>query len=513
MSEPVSHPVEAAVVAKRARRGISWNLVGAVSTNTMRVAVIAVLGRALTSADFGVVAAALSVNVILFSIRDVGVGQALVQRKELDDGHVETAFALSLYLGIALSVVLLAAAPWIADLYDIPEASDVMRALGVLFALRGISATSRVLCQRELRFRAIAVIDAASFAVGSVVSVGCALMGLGPWSLVLGYMAEETLSMVLYLTARPPRFSLRVRGDRLRDLMRFGVGQTIAQVAGILATYGDNLVVGHVLGARALGLYTRAYELIKFPSTVFASVVGSVLFPAFSRLQGQREQLAIGLRRATMANATLLLPASALLVVLAPETIRILVGPGWDDAVMPFQVLAVSMLLRTHQKLGALVAQSAGAVNAVAISYAVYLVFVVGGAAFAIRWGIAGVAASTSIAIAVVAFEVMHLAMRVSGATRSEIVRAHGLGLALAAVTLAVAWPLAETLRGAGFSTVAVFALVAAAAGVAATGVLVWRLRRGEGDLRWLRSELGRLVRVGRRKRDGMNAAASASIE
>jgi O-antigen/teichoic acid export membrane protein len=513
MSEPESHPVEAAVVAKRARRGISWNLVGAVSTNLMRVVVIAVLGRALTSADFGIVAAALSVNVILFSIRDVGVGQALVQRKELDDGHVETAFALSLYLGLALAVVLLAAAPWIADLYAIPEATDVMRALGLLFAFRGLSATSRVLCQRELRFRAIALIDAVSFAVGSLVSIGCALAHLGPWSLVLGYLAEETLSMVLYLTARPPRFSLAVRGDRLRDLMTFGAGQTVAQVAGILATYGDNLVVGNVLGARALGFYTRAYELIKFPSTVFASVVGSVLFPAFSRLQGQREQLAIGLRRATMANATLLLPASALLVVLAPETIRILVGPGWDDAVLPFQVLAVSMLLRTHQKLGALVAQSAGAVNAVALSYVVYLLFVVGGAVFAIRWGITGVAASTSIAIAVVALEVMHLAMRVSGATRSEIVRAHGLGLGLAAVAFVVAWPLAEGLRAAGAPAFAVFAVVATVVAAACTGALVWRLRTAEGDLLWLRSELGRLVRVGRHKRDRMNAAKATSIE
>jgi O-antigen/teichoic acid export membrane protein len=513
MSEPESHPVEAAVVAKRARRGISWNLVGAVSTNTMRVVVIAVLGRALTSADFGIVAAALSVNVILFSIRDVGVGQALVQRKELDDGHVETAFALSLYLGLALAVVLLAAAPWIADLYDIPEATDVMRALGLLFAFRGLSATSRVLCQRELRFRAIASIDAVSFAVGSVVSIGCALAHLGPWSLVLGYLAEETLSMVLYLTVRPPRFSLAVRGDRLRDLMTFGVGQTVAQVAGILATYGDNLVVGNVLGARALGFYTRAYELIKFPSTVFASVVGSVLFPAFSRLQGQREQLAIGLRRATMANATLLLPVSALLVVLAPETIRILVGPGWDDAVLPFQVLAISMLLRTHQKLGALVAQAAGAVNAVALSYVVYLLFVVGGAVFAIRWGIAGVAASTSIAIAVVALEVMYLAMRVSGATRSEIVRAHGLGLGLAAVAFVVAWPLAAGLRAAGAPAFAVFAVVATVVAAACTGALVWRLRTAEGDLLWLRSELGRLVRVGRRRRDRMNAATATSIE
>ncbi len=88
------------------RRGISWNLVGAISTNAMRLAAMVVLGRMVTSDDFGVVAAAVSVIAILHSVRDIGIGQALIQRKELEPAHVTTAFAVSTYLGLALALLL-----------------------------------------------------------------------------------------------------------------------------------------------------------------------------------------------------------------------------------------------------------------------------------------------------------------------------------------------------------------------------------------------------------------------
>lgn len=327
MVEPVDSLVDAQVVAQRTRRGISWNLLGAVSTNAMRVAAIAVLGRMVTSDEFGVVAAAVSVNVILYSVRDIGVGQALIQRKEVEPAHLTTAFAVSLYLGLALALLLLLSAPLIADLYRIPASVDVIRALGSLFALRGVSATSRMVCQRELRFRAIAIIDAVAFAVGTMASIGFAIADFGPWALVIGYVVEEALSTAMYLWVCPPRPSLTIDRARFRELMTFGAGQTVAQIAGILATYGDNFVVGHVLHAQALGFYTRAYEWIKFPSTVFASIVGNVLFPAFSRLQEQKARLATSLRRVTFVNALVLLPASAALIVVAPETIHMLINP------------------------------------------------------------------------------------------------------------------------------------------------------------------------------------------
>jgi O-antigen/teichoic acid export membrane protein len=490
VSEPPENPEHSTRLALATRSGISWNLAGALTTNGMRVLVIAVLGRTLTADDFGVVAAAVSVNVILYSIRDVGVGQALIQRRHLEPGHLTTAFAVSFYLGLALSALLGLAAPMIGRLYGIPASVEVIRVLGLLFAVRGVSAVSRMVCQRDLLFRPIAMIDALAFALGSLASIGAALAGGGPWALVVGYLVEEALASACYLRLRPPRLALGIEMDRLRELLSFGAGQTVAQVAGILATYGDNFVVGNSLGSAALGYYTRAYELIKFPSTVFASVVGSVLFPALSRLQDDRARLAASFRRLTFVNALVLLPTSALLVVLAPEAIRLLVGEGWEAA-----ILAVTMLFRTSQKLGAIVAQAAGEVNAVARAYVVYMILVIGGAMLAIRWDIIGVATSTAIAIAVVGAQCSVLAMRTSGLPLAALLAAHLPGLLLAGVVAVVSLAVASALRASDLPSTAVLALAALAASLPTIAVLGLCVRRGRGDFAWLRDELGRLHR------------------
>jgi O-antigen/teichoic acid export membrane protein len=483
-------------VGRQTRRGISWSFAGAVATNGMRLVVLTVLGRALTSKDFGIVAAAVSVNVIVYGIRDVGIGSALVQRKQLEPAHLTTAFAVSVYLGAALSALLWFAAPLIGGFFGIPESVDVIRVLAfVFFGLRSVATTSRMLCQRAMNFRLIAIVDATAFLVGSVVSIACALAGAGPWALVAGYVVEELIATALYLGFSPPRFSLAVDRARLGELLSFGISQSVTQSTNVVATYGDNFVVGHVLGATHLGYYSRAYDLIKFPSMVFDAIVGNVLFPAFARLQDDRRSLATSFRRVAFVNALVLLPASAAIIVVAPEAIRLVMGAGWDDMVLPFRILSVTILLRTNLKLGGLLAQAAGAVNAVAAAYAVYMVVVVGGALITVRWGIAGVAVSTALAIATVSLHCCLLAMRVSELSPASFLGAHAPGAALAGGVIAATWPLAQVLRAADlpFSLV-LGAAIAAAAAVSIAPAAVW-LRRGRGDFGWLAGELGNLRR------------------
>ena len=164
-------PAESHDVARKTRSGLSWNVLGAVGTNVTRVAVIAILGRALDSTDFGVVAAAVSVTTILHGIRDIGVGTAIVQRKELLPGHVSSGVAFSIVLGVALSMLLFLTAPLVGDLFSIPQSVDVIRGISLLFAIRGFSTIPRMLAQRAMRFRASTIAETAAFMVGSAVSM------------------------------------------------------------------------------------------------------------------------------------------------------------------------------------------------------------------------------------------------------------------------------------------------------------------------------------------------------
>ena len=490
------HPeIDAGEVAHRARRGISWNVVGAVLTNAIRLVTVMVLGRALSPGDFGVVASALTVTLVLHHMRDVGIGAALIQRENIDREHVATALAFSIYLGVALGAVLVLSAPWIAAWYDLPNHLDLIRALGILFVLRGFSTVPVMLCRRAMRFRAIAIVDVITYGAGAIVAMTLAILDFGPWSLVSGYLVEDALAAVIYFALQRPPIAFRIDGHRLRELLGFGVGHTILQVANILAIQGDNFIVGGTLGPRELGFYSRAYELIKLPAAVFTNVVGNVLFPAFSRLQRDRERLAAGFRRATLVNGLVLFPASAMLIVVAPEAIWVVMGDQWDTAVLPFQILALTMMMRTSYKVGATIASASGRVYALATANIIYMVCVIAGAALTIRWGIVGVATSTAFSIMVIYLLCCALAMRVAAIAPGAVIAAHAPGLAIAVVVGGASWGIATAMRSLDAAPSVVLAFTAVAGGLLHLAAFVVWTKSMNPDADWIRAEVVRTIR------------------
>ncbi|MGE0396550.1 MAG: lipopolysaccharide biosynthesis protein [Kofleriaceae bacterium] len=485
-------------VGKRTLSGISWTLFGSVVANATRFAVIPILVRLLTPADFGLVAVALTVVAFAIRFAQLGLGAALIQRKEITDEHIATTFAWMLALGIGFTVALFAGAPLVAAIFDMPQSENLVRALSALFFIRSLSSTSRFLLQRDLHFKALASMNVAAYIIGSVTSVTLAYAGFGPWSLAIGYLVEAIVESALLLIARPPVVRPAFHRQAFNDLFGFGGGQTIASIANYFAQQGDYIVVGRYLGDVMLGIYSRAYELMRFPALVFHSVAGTVLFSSFSRIQDDPERLESSFRRVLFANAIVLMPASAGLIVLAPEAIAILFGKQWTSVVIPFQIMAVSLLFRTSYKASGLVARSAGEIMRVAAGEVIYAGMVFFGALFAKRWGIIGVSVTTGLAIILQFFIVTSMAIRRIPSGWSCVMRAHIDGLMMAASVVATALPVAFVLRGIG-AHIVVVAVVGTIAGSIGPVVFAWaRLRRGDEDWVFVRD---RIVQVLTRKK------------
>ena len=244
-------------LARRTRQGISWTAAGALGGNLVRLAVYAALGRILSRTEFGIVAAAMTVIQLGNTLKDLGVGIALVQRKELEPEHVEAAFTFSVVLGVVLGGAMFAGADLFARFYGIEPSVAIIRLLSSLFILRGVSLVPGFMCRRNMRFRALAIVDLVSYVFGSAVAVGLALGGAGAWSLAWGYVVETTLTVGMLVYLAPPPWRLGLHKRHLRDLLGFGMGQSAANLANYFANNGDYMVVGHFLGAAQLGLYQR----------------------------------------------------------------------------------------------------------------------------------------------------------------------------------------------------------------------------------------------------------------
>jgi PST family polysaccharide transporter len=474
-----------------------WTFSGTGVQVAVQLLAIMALGRLLTPAQFGLMGAATVIIACSQIVSQIGVGPAIIQRKELEPIHLRVAVTLSFVLGTLLGAVVYVAAPSIAAFYRMPELTPILRAVAFLFPLDGLNTVAKALLTRELRFRQYVALDAGSYIIGyAAVGVLLAWLGFGVWALVAAQLAQVTLrTVVMYLAARHPlRPSLDLRAGR--DLLSFGFGHSMAQVGQLLSQQGDNLVVGRWLGAAALGVYGRAYNLMVMPATAFGRIVNRVLFPVMAQVQDERDRLANAYERSLAIVALLSLPLSAFLWVVAPELIPLVLGPAWGAVVLPFRLFSISLLFRMSSKISDACTKAAGEVYKRAVIQFAYAGLVVVGAVVGQRWGVGGVAVCVSVAMGINWLNMAQLGRTVTGLDWARFSRAHVPAVLMALVIAAVSVPAAEATRAAhigAIPVVAIAGLVSLGAALAVArlspGVFLgphgaWAWRQGEALLR-----------------------------
>ena len=412
----------------------------------VQVGTLAVLGRLLTPEDFGVVAAALVAVNFSAIFAQLGVNQALIQRKTLTERTSGTTFLITVGLGSLLSLGLALLAPAIARGLALDALAPVLRALSVIFVVRAIGSTAEALMARSLRFRAIALLDVVSYALGhGAVGVTLALLGFGYWSLVAAHLAQALVKSALALAAQPHGLRPDLEPTLVRELLTFGGGLSLARIANFVALQADNLVVTRQLGAAAVGAYSRAYQLMGMPAGLIGNALDRVLFPVFAQQQTNLAALRGAYLRGTALIALACMPAGVIASAVAPELVRLVLGGQWTAVILPFQVFSLTLVFRVGDRLNAVTARAVGAVYRRALLQAGYAVAVIVLATVGARYGLQGVA--IGVAAALVSNHLLGtlLALRLVGGSAQAAVqaclRAVPLTALVAAAALLGAWP------------------------------------------------------------------------
>jgi PST family polysaccharide transporter len=475
----------------RALSGLFWTFLGTGAQAALQLLVLVILARLLSPADFGLATAGLVVVGFSTIFSQLGIGPAVVQRLELRPAHLRCAFTLSVLLGLLFGGLIWLAAPAVAAFFRLDDLTPLLRALAFVFPLQGVSMVADSLLQRELRFRWLAAVEVAAVALGyGVVGVAFAALGFGAWALIGACLAQNGLRTVLLLILRPHPIRPLLEHRACGELLYFGGGYTAASFSNYLAGQGDNLVVGRWLGAEALGVYGRAYQLMAGPAVLFGNVLDRVLFPAMAQLQRHPEHLAEAYRRGVALIALVMLPASAVLVVLAPELVQVVLGPAWHEVVLPLQILGAGMLFRTGCKISDSLVRATGAVYGRTWRQTAYALLVLAGAWVGHFWGIPGVAVAVFLTLVANFLLMAQLSLRLAAMSWRTFCYAHLPGLALAVLAAGSVGATAALLRAWGLGPVLV--LVASVASLAPAAALVSCMPRrflGE-DGHWMVSRL-----------------------
>lgn len=467
-------------MARQAARGLSWSLLGAVGQALLQIIAIAVLSRLVTVEEFGIASAATVVMGLAVTLSQLGVSAALVQARQLDSDDVASVFTLGWALGLVLAGVLFLLAPFISPVVGLPAGSPYLKMLSIVLVFGSLGAVAAGLLQRQLRFRELAFVTLGSYSVGYLgTSVAFAYAGAGAAALIWGQIVQAFLTAALSYAfvrhdVRPRRPAVLISSGR--RLFGFGSAYSLSQVGNWVANNGDNLVTTSLLGPAALGIYTRAYQLLVQPANLIGSVADKVLFPAMARIQDDHGRLARVFVLTNSLVAVITLPVSVLLFILAPEVVGVLLGPGWSKVIVPLQIFSVVLLPRTAYKVSGSLTRATGAVLGGAARQWVYAGEVVLGAGVGSRWGINGVAVGAAAAIVLHAATMLKFSGRLQHGLVLQVLRVYAKSLLPAAGVAITCWPLASWLRDSTPALVTAF--LTGAAGMGAGLLFLWFGRR-----------------------------------
>jgi PST family polysaccharide transporter len=299
------------------------------------------LARLLGPHAFGTYAVAWVALLALLSFNDAAVSLAIV-RWEGDPREIApTVTTISVASSLIVYAGCFAAAPAYAAAMGAPAAGPVVRVLALNVVLDGLVATPAALLQRHFRQDRKMVADQVNNWLGAAVSIGLAWGGFGAMSLAVGRVAGAAAAGVLFLAFSPE--PLRFGFDRAKAgaLIRYGTPLAGSALVVFAVTNIDQLVVGRMLGATALGFYVLAVNLASWPLTIFSRPVRSVAPAAFARLQHHPAAMRTGFLSAAALLGTVALPACLAISGAAAPAVGLAYGSRWLPAAGALAWLAV----------------------------------------------------------------------------------------------------------------------------------------------------------------------------
>ena len=453
-------------LTEKTSAGFFWMILGSGTQVVLKIGVLAVLARLVSPKEFGIMGIAVMVVEFSKMLAHMGVGPALVQRKELEARHLTTGFTLSLMMGAFFASLLFLIAPYLSIFFGIEELTKVLRVTSLVFLIDSFSLIAQALIQRNMKFRISSTLEVISYAIGyGGVGISLAYAGWGVWALVGATLSQAALFTTLITMAQPfpkkPGFEL----DAFKELIFFGGGMTLAKVGNFLATQGDNLVVGRMLGPGALGIYGRAYQFMVMPASLFGNALDKALFPAFAKVQDDKKKLAKAYLTGVGIIALAAIPISLIIILLAKDIVMVLLGSNWVEVIVPLQILSASLLFRMSYKMSDSLARATGAVYRRAWRQLIYASVVLIGSYLGQFLGLYGVACGVCFAL-ITNFVIMgQLSLQLTDLTWSDMLKAHKHGLVLGLITGLMSYALVSLCRM--YNVPSIFTLIITAAGAA----------------------------------------------
>jgi lipopolysaccharide exporter len=308
---------------------------------------LVILARVLAPQDFGLMGIALLSMATLETLSQTGFQQALIQKKCDIESYLNSAWTFLILRSFLLFTVLYLIAPYAAVFFDAPEAKPIIQVIGISVIFQAFTNIGVIYFQKELEFNKQFIYQLSGTLIDFIVAVVAAFILKNVWAIVFGLLAGNAAMFITSYLIHPYRPHLSFDIGKAKELFGYGKWILGSTILVFLATQGDDVLVGKLLGITSLGFYQMAYRISNLPATEITHIISQITFPVYSKIQDDIPKLREVYLRILLFTTFISFPVTVLIFVLAPDFTIIFLGEKWMPMVPAMQVLVFAGLIRS----------------------------------------------------------------------------------------------------------------------------------------------------------------------
>ena len=377
-------------------KGFKWIAILQFSQQILVLIVNLILARILGPSDFGLVALVTVTTGLLLTIVDLGFNAAIIQKDEINENQLSTAFFLNLIMGLLLCLLLASSSISLARFFQKEAMGPMLQFFSLVLIIRAFISVQLALYDRNMDFKKVTLISIFALIIGTLCKLVLALKDFGAWSIIYGEFLNQLVLVITLWSFSTWRPSLqRVNKKSFSELFTFGSNIMLSNLIGSLSGKIDVMMIGKLVSSSQLGIYSMAFNISAiFPQQINA-VVQRVMFPSFSRMQADNDLLGNTYCKLTKYLSIIGTPALVGMAMVAPEFVNLVLSPKWANAIPILQILCLYAI--TNVMGGVLCAQilkAKGYANMVLWMTAIRLIALIAFIYVGSHWGLIGIALS-----------------------------------------------------------------------------------------------------------------------
>lgn len=319
--------------------GFFWQLGQKISCQLISFGISVVLARLLSPNDYGVVAICSMFLMLVDIIIDGGLGTALIQKKDIDEIDFNTVFYAGTVFSFIIYAITFVIAPFIAVLFDNEQITPVIRVLAILMPVGTLSSVQSAFIQRQMAFRKYFISSLYGIIASGCIGLIMAFMGFGVWALVGQSLVNTLTNTIVLFIINQWRPKWMFSWERFRILFSFGWRMVAVNVLNAFFYQLKGYVIGYKYSASDLAYYNRGEGLPGILYNNISSTINTVLFPALSNLQDDKQAIKHALARSMRTTCFFLMPALLGLAAISDKLVLIIFTEKWATAIPFMQVI------------------------------------------------------------------------------------------------------------------------------------------------------------------------------